>query len=1281
MGFELNRLMQQYGVSTPTIAPYSGALPPGAYAEMVGTGEGKLTPAQFEQLQQRYATDQSVYDQYVKDYQRRLASTPMYLQEQFQTGTPTTPPAVTFSTAQRAAMAPGGVGQDEMNRKIRDWFAANPNATPAQVREAQNEWGVSDLDIRNAMGLQPPRSAAYRAATAPGGIGLEGMNANIRKYFGENPYVGDQAIGAEMARWGLGGEDLYRAMGSYFGNQLRSPTYGNIDPVARNFSEAQKISLYRSLINQGYTDAEVRAEVGRTIGPQTDADWAYLRGKAFPPAPTPAPAPGATPAPSPTPAPSAGLTIRTGLTTEAQKIAEYERLRAAGLTDAQARTMAEQAYGRQSDADWAYLVSKSRFGTPAPTPAPAQPDVRTQPTVKPLGVVTAAPAVVAAPAAASVRDVKAMLPAGWSGITDPQEKIRWFNQNRVTATELRAAGVPQADIDWMASNGYNPSAAAAGGTAVGAASAVPAAQSAASAEPVQTLGQMAERYTGTPTVRTASAAGGAGQPAAQTPSEQPAGGVSAAQETQAMPAAQTGASWYVGADYKTPVLRSGRLGVTLDLRGQPQAISYYNEAGEKLSSSVFSAPELLRNAQKYGININDALGIGQGLEFNKIGYKPGDLYRGSGSDHGIDFEDLAAGGYGTVYDWTKDPLAAIKGPGALEGLKADQELARSLGLKPSALTRSSAQILPEKLAPTISMKAGHRPYIVNRGGSAASFGTLAEARKYASEFGGTVNDLSALPTVNADNPNARAGNIQSFLPPGETATTALPATQAATTSLPVTQPTTSPAAQVAGPRDLMSLLPSDWGSYDPAKKISWFNAQGVRPDQLMAQGTSQADIDWMRGQGYNFAKGGAVKLKRFQIGGLNTDSDRDKDFATLAEEYGAQPPSGVGAAPITAPAATGAPAAAPQPMNLESMLAKYMQPGAGGMNYGQELAAARQAAQRETAAFERLLQQAIAQPEQAPSKSELYFRLAAAFADPGKTGSFGEGLGKAAGAVAEQKKAEREAARASAAQKLQLGLTAQQARMQGAKEDVTTLRGLAAKEEESKRAVATELLKEWVKKNDPVSSAGKQAQDEGLTPGTPEFQARVKQISDTRIDQQMTQINAMVAQMSTAAAQLALAQKKDVRAEAATKKLTPGEVKLKTETEDLVQSADSALSMLQRAYELSPKAFDASLPDMAQRKVLEAAGSKDKKLIATREMENLLGEQALAKLRATFGGAPTEGERAILMDLSGIGAKSREEREQILKNAFRVLRDRRAAHRRRLEDIKAGLYGEKTEAE
>ncbi len=422
-------------------------------------------------------------------------------------------------------------------------------------------------------------------------------------------------------------------------------------------------------------------------------------------------------------------------------------------------------------------------------------------------------------------------------------------------------------------------------------------------------------------------------------------------------------------------------------------------------------------------------------------------------------------------------------------------------------------------------------------------------------------------------------------------------------------------------------------------------------------------------QGYRFARGGAVNApRRFQVGGLN-DVDRDKDFATLAEEYGAQSPAEPAAQLLAAQ-----PPAAQQPMDLQSMLARYMQPGAS--SYGAELAQARQRAQTETEAFNKMLQDAIKGSGEGggPSKSEMYFRLAAAFADPGKTGSFGEGLGRAAGAMAEQKKAERESRRAAARERLQLGLTAQQARMTGAREDVSSLRQLAGEEMKDKRTITAELLKEWTKRNDPVSTAGKQAQDEGLKPGTPQFQARVREISELAVDKANAQIQASVAGMSVAAANLALGQARFTQQQSEARRLTPQELTLKTDTENAVAASESAMRSLKQAYQLNPNTFDASLPDLAQRKILEAAGSKDTKLVNTRTMENLLGEQALSQLKTTFGSAPTEGERKILMDLQGIGAKSREERAIIMRNAFKSLQSARERQQKRLNEINQGLY-------
>jgi hypothetical protein len=48
----------------------------------------------------------------------------------------------------------------------------------------------------------------------------------------------------------------------------------------------------------------------------------------------------------------------------------------------------------------------------------------------------------------------------------------------------------------------------------------------------------------------------------------------------------------------------------------------------------------------------------------------------------------------------------------------------------------------------------------------------------------------------------------------------------------------------------MPALPTGWENLGAQQKIDWFNQNSVAPDQLLAAGVSQADIDWMKSQGY-----------------------------------------------------------------------------------------------------------------------------------------------------------------------------------------------------------------------------------------------------------------------------------------------------------------------------------------------------------------------------------------------------------------------------------------------
>jgi hypothetical protein len=354
--------------------------------------------------------------------------------------------------------------------------------------------------------------------------------------------------------------------------------------------------------------------------------------------------------------------------------------------------------------------------------------------------------------------------------------------------------------------------------------------------------------------------------------------------------------------------------------------------------------------------------------------------------------------------------------------------------------------------------------------------------------------------------------------------------------------------------------------------------------------------------------------------------------------------------------------------NIQALLSAY---GPKDSAYGEDLKAARAAAKAESDAFAKMLSGAMKSPEdEKSSKAEMYFRLAAAFGAPTKTGHFAENLGMVGKELGEYSKDKR----ASARQKLALALEGQKMKMTAAKEDLNTLRTLAGKEMDDKRAIATELIKDYIKSGEPQSAAGKQALDEGFKAGTPEYQKRVQEIGNMNIEGKLAQITASLAGVNLATANFALAQEKFQNQKTQQAKLTGPELKMKTEAEDLIASSKQSLLDLKQAYALNPNSLAGGWLEKGQQFLSEAAGSKDPVIVNTRIINNLLGSQGLAKLKATFGGAPTEGERAILMELEGIGSKTREERAAIIKRTYKVLQDRMAREQARLDQINSGAY-------
>lgn len=349
-------------------------------------------------------------------------------------------------------------------------------------------------------------------------------------------------------------------------------------------------------------------------------------------------------------------------------------------------------------------------------------------------------------------------------------------------------------------------------------------------------------------------------------------------------------------------------------------------------------------------------------------------------------------------------------------------------------------------------------------------------------------------------------------------------------------------------------------------------------------------------------------------------------------------------------------------VDLASILAKYDQMPSP---YAEELRTARARSDKEAEAFTQMLNKIAANPEQAgPSKAEMYFRLAAAFGSPTKTGNFMENAALAANEMAAHQKESRSAQTAARAQQLQMMLEAQKMRMAGAREDLATTRQLAAQEAQARSGFTRDVLKEYLASGRPQSEAGKAALDAGLVKGTPEFNQFVNNYVTKKLEGgDLLKILG-----------LQLQQRGVELKEEEAKKLTPAEVKLKTDTEDSMAGLDSALQDLTRAYQLNPNTFGNTVIERAQRKLLQETGAKDPKLSNTTEVENLLGNQVLSKLKSTFGAAPTEGERAILMELEGAGSKTPEDRAKIIQRAYKAAKERRAREEKRLKEIKSGLY-------
>lgn len=119
--------------------------------------------------------------------------------------------------------------------------------------------------------------------------------------------------------------------------------------------------------------------------------------------------------------------------------------------------------------------------------------------------------------------------------------------------------------------------------------------------------------------------------------------------------------------------------------------------------------------------------------------------------------------------------------------------------------------------------------------------------------------------------------------------------------------------------------------------------------------------------------------------------------------------------------------------------------------------------------------------------------------------------------------------------------------------------------------------------------------------------------------------------------------------------LSATEQKEVLEADEGIQAATNVKNALDTALQLNEKAY--SGPGAQTRGYLTSLYGSESG-VATEELQNVVLQQVLDNLKATFGSTPTEGERQILIEVQGSVNKAPEVRKRILENA-RAAADRR----------------------
>jgi len=298
-------------------------------------------------------------------------------------------------------------------------------------------------------------------------------------------------------------------------------------------------------------------------------------------------------------------------------------------------------------------------------------------------------------------------------------------------------------------------------------------------------------------------------------------------------------------------------------------------------------------------------------------------------------------------------------------------------------------------------------------------------------------------------------------------------------------------------------------------------------------------------------------------------------------------------------------------------------------------------------AYDEQLLKMIENTQQGPDKAELWFNLASALSAPTKTGTFGESLGLAAKEFGKFSKDTRASKRS--AQALQLKMAA--SKLAKIDNRLNKVKDLSYKDAEKLRAEKLQLFKI-------LSESGIKGQELAikLAKLNLDKQKFLKDIASpkTEIGKMLKDMNPNIKIGSTE--WYNRYEEERARKAGLDNKMPTYLGKKVGDLNDQVKTAQASLIQLGLAEKLIPLSYDSSPMDLIAFNATKKTNPSDERVRATIELNRILSGEALQKLKATFGGQISDGEREALEQLSGAKSLSREDRAKVIETSIKALK-------------------------